>query len=106
MSAAPIVSATPIAPAAAAIAPYVLPLDSLAGVAESAGLTWVHSDAGKIDAVRAAMAAEPAPVRAPRTVRPVARVDDGPLVLVETKKDLSTMRLPFETVPNETQAGL
>jgi hypothetical protein len=36
----------------------------------------------------------------------VARVDEGPLVLVETKKDLSTMRLPFETAPNETQAGL
>jgi ribonuclease E len=33
----------------------------------------------------------------PREIRKVEPVDEGPLVLVETKKDLSQVRLPFET---------
>jgi ribonuclease E len=32
----------------------------------------------------------------PRERPPVASVDEGPLVLVETRKDLSQIRLPFE----------
>ena len=42
------------------------------------------------------IAAEPQPIRVPREPRPVVLVDDGPLVLVETRKDLSQMKLPFE----------
>ena len=72
-------------------------------VAESAGLQWVNSDAAKIEAAQAAMAAAAEPTRAPRDIPPVAAVDDGPLVLVETKKDLSQVKLPFETMPRETQ---
>ena len=36
---------------------YALPMDSLVAVAESAGLQWVNSDADKIQAAQAAMAA-------------------------------------------------
>jgi ribonuclease E len=32
----------------------------------------------------------------PRTPRPRVVIDDGPLVLVETRKDLSQLKLPFE----------
>ena len=78
------------------VQPYVLPTDALASLAETAGLQWVQSDGDKISAVRAAMAAEPAPVRVPREPRRHVVTDDGPLVLVETRKDLSQLKLPFE----------
>ena len=81
---------------AAPVQPYHLPTDSLNELAASAGLQWVQSDADKISAVQAAMAAEPAPVRVPREPRRHMLVDDGPLVLVETRKDLSQLKLPFE----------
>ena len=81
---------------AVSIQPYELPTDSLASLAEQAGLQWVQSDAARIGAVQAAMAAEPAPARVPRQPRRQALVDDGPLVLVETRKDLSQLKLPFE----------
>lgn len=93
-------AATVAAPAARAepirIEPYLLPTEALASLASGAGLQWVQSDTDKISAVRAAMAAEPAPVRVPRVPRRHVLVDDGPLVLVETRKDLSQLKLPFE----------
>jgi len=75
---------------------YDLPTDELASLARSAGLEWVHSDAEKIHLVQQAMAAEPRPPRVPREPRRQLLVDDGPLVLVETRKDLSQLKLPFE----------
>ncbi|MDP1528653.1 MAG: Rne/Rng family ribonuclease [Rhodoferax sp.] len=78
------------------IEPYDLPTDELRALASSAGLEWVLSDAGKIRAVQEAMAAEPPPARVAREPRRQALVDDGPLVLVETRKDLSQLKLPFE----------
>jgi ribonuclease E len=87
-------------PAAAAVPPvvqrYELPIDELRGLAAGAGLEWVNSDAEKILAVQAAMAAEPPPVRVPRVPRPQVVLDEGPLVLVETRKDLAQLKLPFE----------
>jgi len=77
-------------------AAFVLPTDELRSVAEGAGLEWVGSDAQKIRAVQEAMASEPAPVRVLRERKPAPVVDEGPLVLVETVKDLSQMKLPFE----------
>ena len=77
-------------------ADYALPIDSLNAVADGAGLQWVNSDAEKIRAAQAAMAAMPAPIHAPREIRKVELQDEGPLVLVETRKDLSQVRLPFE----------
>jgi len=88
---------TPAAPVALP-EDYVLPMDSLVAVAESAGLQWVNSDAGRIQAVQEAMAQTPPPAHRPREIRAVEVVAEGPLVLVETKKDLSQVRLPFETM--------
>ena len=85
------------APQQPAAAPYVLPLAQLHQIAEGAGLQWVNSDAEKIAAAQAAIAAQPKPVHVPRERKPVVVVDEGPLVLVETRKDLSQMKLPFET---------
>ena len=90
------VAPAPVAAKPVRVEPYHLPTDELAALATSAGLQWVQSDADKIGAVQAAMAAEPAPVRVPREPRRHVLVDDGPLVLVETKKDLSQLKLPFE----------
>ena len=42
------------------------------------------------------MAAEPLPARVPREPRRHVLADEGPLVLVETRKDLSQLKLPFE----------
>lgn len=85
------------APVAARVEPFVLPSDQLIAVAESAGLQWVNSDAEKIRAVQEAMAREPKPVHVPRERKPMVIVDEGPLVLVETRKDLSQITLPFDS---------
>jgi ribonuclease E len=79
------------------IEPYALPIDALQSLAGAAGLEWVNSDAEKIRAVQAAMAAEPKPIHVPREPRPPVVIDEGPLVLVETRKDLSQLKLPFES---------
>ncbi len=85
------------APAPQVVEPFVLPIGALQSLAESSGLQWVNSDAEKIRAAQAAMAAEPAAVHVPRERPPVVVIDEGPLVLVETRKDLSQLKLPFET---------
>ncbi len=104
--AAPVVVAEvpPVAPASApAAAPaYVLQLDALAEVARSAGLEWVNSDVDKVRAVQDTIAATPVPVRQPRAPRPVVVVDEGPLILVETRRDLVSLQLPFETTSPES----
>ena len=78
------------------VRPFDLPVDQLIQVAEGSGLQWVNSDAQKIAAVQAAIAAEPKPVRVPRERPPAVVLDEGPLVLVETRRDLRDMKLPFE----------
>ncbi|MGJ7610517.1 MULTISPECIES: Rne/Rng family ribonuclease [unclassified Variovorax] len=75
---------------------FELPLGELAQIAESSGLQWVNSDADRIAQARAAIAAEPKPVHVPRERPPVVSVEEGPLVLVETRRDLGAMSLPFE----------
>ena len=99
----PVVEAAPIEavpaqpePAPAQPTVYVLAIAELSAIAEQAGLQWVQSDAGKVAQVQAAIAAEPQPVRVPREPRPVVLVDEGPLILVETRRDLAEMKLPFE----------
>ena len=94
---APALAATPAAKAAE---PFVLNAEQLNAVAEASGLQWVGSDRAKILAAQEAMAREPKPAHVPREAKPVAAVDTGPLVLVETRKDLSQFKLPFETSPN------
>ena len=78
------------------IGSYALSVDAMSAVAASSGLTWVNSDASKIAHAQAAMAAEPTAAKVVRgRVAPVV-VNDGPLVLVETKRDLAQMPMPFD----------
>ncbi|SDY12471.1 RNAse E [Variovorax sp. YR266] len=99
---APIVVESAKAPVAAngralpKVQPFELPLNELAQIAESSGLQWVNSDAERIAQARAAIEAEPKPVHVPRERPPVVVLDEGPLVLVETRRDLGSMSLPFE----------
>ena len=103
--AAPVPAAAPVAAAPAPatglprVQAFTLPLAELHQVAESSGLQWVNSDAAKIAAAQAAIAAEPKPIHVPRERPPVVVIDEGPLVLVETRRDLSAMKLPFEQPP-------
>ncbi|MDP1530126.1 MAG: Rne/Rng family ribonuclease [Rhodoferax sp.] len=92
------VAAAPAAPTKAmpAVQPFALPLEELAQVAESSGLQWVQSDASKVAMVQSAIAAAPKPVHVPRERAPVPVLDNQPLVLVETKRDLRDQKLPFE----------
>jgi ribonuclease E len=76
---------------------FVLPIDEMNSVAQASGLEWVNSNADKVAQVQAAIAAEPRPIHVPREPKPVPVIDEGPLVLVETRKDLRNMPLPFET---------
>jgi ribonuclease E len=75
---------------------YTLPTESLQQVAQGSGLLWVNSNPEKIAAVQAAIAAEPKPVHVPRERAAPPVLATGPLVLVETRRDLRNMRLPFE----------
>ena len=78
------------------MAPYQLPVQEMQQIAQSSGLQWVQSDADKVAAVQAAIAAEPRPIHVPRERPPVVVLDEGPLVLVETRRDLRDLHLPFE----------
>jgi len=72
-------------------------MQSLVQVAQSSGLQWVNSDIGKIAEAQAAMAAEVKPAHVPRKRPAIVVSSESPLVLVETKRDLRDMKLPFET---------
>lgn len=95
----------PSARALPKVQPFELPLDELAQVAEGSGLHWVNSDADRIAEVRAAIAAEPKPVHVPRERPPAIVIDDSPLVLVETRRDLGSMALPFEEAARGANAS-
>jgi ribonuclease E len=79
-----------------AVASYALPIASLQEVASGSGLQWVNSDPSRIAAVQAAIAAEAKPVHVLRERPAPVVMDEGPLILVETKRDLRNMTLPFE----------
>ncbi|TAL13854.1 MAG: ribonuclease E/G, partial [Aquabacterium sp.] len=88
--------AEPVAAAPAADLRFELPLASLQQLAQEAGLQWVHSDADKVRSAAESIANEPRPIHVPRERKPVAQVDEGPLVLVETRRDLAEFKLPFD----------
>ena len=103
--------ATPKPPAAAQSAPapasaaasalpkvqsYDLPMQDLARVAESSGLQWINSDATRVAEAKAAMAAEATPIVVRRERPGPVPAEETPLVLVETRRDLGNMPLPFE----------
>ena len=91
--AAPLASSPPPAPVSSA--PFALPTSELHAVAEASGLQWVNSDPAKVAQAQAAIAAEPAPAHVPRQPKAAPVLDNGPLVLVETRKDLSKLPVPF-----------
>lgn len=99
------IAVTATAPAAVAAASaalpkvqtYALPVQDMAQMASSSGLQWVGSDPVKVAAVQAQIAAEPKPVHVPRERPPAVAISNEPLVLVETKKDLAEMKLPFQS---------
>jgi len=93
---APAQVAAPVAASLPKVQSYDLPLQDLVQVAQSSGLQWVNSDAAKIAEAKAAIAAEAKPLHVPRERPPVAVSNEGPLVLVETKRDLGAVKLPFE----------
>jgi ribonuclease E len=113
---APIAAVAPIAPivvdtpavrtrALPKVQAYELPTDELAQIAEGSGLQWVNSNAERVAEVRAAIAAEPRPVHVPRERPPAAELDEGPLILVETRRDLGNVVLPFEQPGREAGVG-
>ena len=56
-------------------------------------------DAGRqpgVQAAQQAIAQAPKAVHVPRQPKPRVLVDEGPLVLVETRKDLGQLRMPFD----------
>jgi len=75
---------------------YDLPLQALNDLAQHSGLEWVHSNADRVAQVQAAIAAEPRPIHVPRERPPVVVVNEGPLIMVETRKDLRQMSMPFD----------
>jgi ribonuclease E len=78
------------------IGSYALPLQDLNALAHQSGLEWVHSKADRVAQVQAAIAAEPRPIHVPRERPPIVVMDEGPLILVETRKDLRQMNMPFD----------
>jgi ribonuclease E len=82
---------------------FALPVAEMDTVASGAGLQWVNSNPERIAAVKAQIAAEPKPIHIPRERPPAVVIDAGPLVLVETKRDLRNMTLPFEQATQQQQ---
>jgi ribonuclease E len=75
---------------------FELPLPHLIDISHQAGLEWVNSDPAKVSTVQAAIAAEPKPVHVARERPAAVIIEEGPLVLVETRKDLRNLNLPFD----------
>lgn len=77
--------------------PFELPLSDLHHIVQAAGLQWVNSDPDKVRAAQDEIAREPKATHVPRVVATWVPEEEGPLVLVETRKDLRQFKLPFET---------
>jgi hypothetical protein len=76
---------------------YALPVSELEGLAHASSLEWVQSNPSRVAEVQAAIAAEPKPVHVPRERPPLVVLDEGPLILVETRRDLQQLAMPFES---------
>lgn len=96
-----VVAVAPVSTGLPKVQTFTLPMDSLNQVAQGSGLSWVNSDSAKVALVQAAIAAEAKPIHVPRARAAAAPVDTAPLVLVETKRDLRSLQLPFEETQPE-----
>ena len=74
--------------------PQPLPVQDLQSVVQAAGLQWVQSDPIRIEQAQRALRQMPAPKHVPRERKPLTVQDEGPLMLVETRKDLPSLQLP------------
>ena len=74
-------------------------MTELEGLAQASSLQWVQSNPSRVAEVQAAIAAEPRPVHVPRERPPLVVLDEGPLILVETRRDLQQLAMPFEGTP-------
>lgn len=92
----PVAPATEPSPPTKAAAPFNLPVAELQNMAQQSGLQWVGTDAAKVAAAQQAIAAEPKPERIPRERPASVAPQTAPLTLVETKRDLGSLDLPFE----------
>jgi ribonuclease E len=72
---------------------FELPVQHLEQIAQSSGLSWVNSNPERIAHVQQIIASEPKPVHVPRPRPPVVVLNEGPLILVETRKDLSNVNV-------------
>jgi len=72
---------------------YDLPVDHLVQMARTSGLEWVNSNPERIAQVQMIINSEPKPIHVPRPRPPVIVVDEGPLILVETRKNLSDISI-------------
>jgi len=72
---------------------YDLPVDHLVQMARTSGLEWVNSNPERIAQVQMIIDSEPKPVHVPRPRPPVIVLDEGPLILVETRKNLSDISI-------------
>ena len=70
---------------------FDLPVQQLVEMSKSSGLEWVNSNPERVAHVQMIIASEPKPVHVPRERPPVVQLDEGPLILVETRKDLSNL---------------
>ena len=70
---------------------FDLPVQQLVEISKSSGLEWVNSNPERVAQVQSIIAAEPKPVHIPRERPPVVELDEGPLILVETRKDLTKL---------------
>ena len=95
-AAAPAAATTATAISMPKVGSYDLPLAQLQDVAQSSGLQWVNSNPERVAQIQAAIAAEPRPPHVPRERAAPVVLDEGPLILVETKRDLGQLHMPFE----------
>ena len=91
---APLAAAAPQALQSAAASAETLPVEQLRAVVETAGLQWVQSDPERVEQARRKARQAPQPRQAPRERKPRAAQQEGPLVLVETRKALPRLDLP------------
>ena len=70
---------------------FELPVQQLVEISKSSGLEWVNSNPERVAQVQKIIAAEPKPVHVPRERPPFVELDEGPLILVETRKDLTKL---------------
>lgn len=63
-----------------------LPIETLQSVLANAGMTWVHTDAQKLQAAQEEAARAVTPPRVPRERKPLPPIQQGPMILVETNR--------------------